>query len=108
MLVPVPEISTPDTPPTPTQPSSQAQASVCGVSEVEEARRTTPRPEEAARSDENLQASIEEIWYLKEISFRPVPEAAPRMYKIVTQNYNGSVSSSFILSTYLRALNNRI
>ena len=45
-----------------------------------------------------LQASMEEIWYLKEISFRPVPEAAPRLYKIVTQNYNGSVPITQILS----------
>ncbi|KAM5544808.1 hypothetical protein V8D89_001706 [Ganoderma adspersum] len=87
--VPVPEISTPEPAPTPTQASSQPSVS---DSEIEEARRTAPRPEEEARSDENLQASIEEIWYLKEISFRPVPEAAPRMYKIVTQNYNGPCS----------------
>ena len=105
MLVPVPEISTPERAPTPTQPTSQAQASVSGASEIEESRRTTPRPEDAARSDENLQASIEEIWYLKEISFRPVPEAAPRMYKIVTQNYNGSVRPTSIPSTYLWKLN---
>ena len=49
--------------------------------------------ETETRNDENIQASIEEIWYLKEISFRPVPEAAPRMYKIITQNFNGSVTS---------------
>ncbi|EJF59158.1 hypothetical protein DICSQDRAFT_89628 [Dichomitus squalens LYAD-421 SS1] len=50
------------------------------------------RHEEETRHDENIQASIEEIWYLKEISFRPVPEAAPRMYKIITQNFNGPCS----------------
>ncbi len=82
--VPVPETLTPDS--APAQPSPQSSAS--SVSEIEEQTRT-PQPEEEARSRDNLQASIEEIWYLKEISFRPVPEAAPRLYKIITQNFNG-------------------
>ncbi|KAI1792142.1 hypothetical protein LXA43DRAFT_1008171 [Ganoderma leucocontextum] len=67
-VLPVPEIST--SAPAPTQPP------VSDVSEIEEERRT-PRPEEEARSHENRQASIEEMWYLKEISFRPDPQAAP-------------------------------
>nr|VWP01098.1 Lipase_3 domain-containing protein [Ganoderma boninense] len=82
---PVREILTPE--PAPTQRNSPQPSGT--EPEIEEETRT-PRPEEEARSHENLQASIEEIWYLKEISFRPVPEAAPRMYKIITQNFNGA------------------
>ncbi|PIL32413.1 hypothetical protein GSI_05659 [Ganoderma sinense ZZ0214-1] len=86
---PVPETSAPE--PVPAQRSTP-QPSVSSGPEIEEERRTPPQPEEEARSHENLQASMEEIWYLKEISFRPIPEAAPRMYKIITQNYNGPCS----------------
>ncbi|KAH9918906.1 uncharacterized protein BXZ73DRAFT_52668 [Epithele typhae] len=42
--------------------------------------------------NEVIQESIEEIWYLKEISFRPTPTAEPRKYKIITQNFNGPCS----------------
>ncbi|KAI0750138.1 hypothetical protein C8Q80DRAFT_1100614 [Daedaleopsis nitida] len=47
---------------------------------------------QTAQSNENLQSSIEEIWYLKEISYRPDPESSPRRYKIITQNFNGPCS----------------
>ena len=101
---PVPEIST--TPPTPTQHDS-TPPSEPDVPEIEEERRT-PQPEAEARSHENLQASLEEIWYLKEISFRPVPEAAPRLYKILTQNFNGSVLNALVLSITTRTQLNYI
>ncbi len=42
-----------------------------------------------ARSNENFQSSIEEVWYLKEISFRHVAGSTPKRYKIITQNFNG-------------------
>ncbi|EKM57873.1 uncharacterized protein PHACADRAFT_116301 [Phanerochaete carnosa HHB-10118-sp] len=38
------------------------------------------------------QQSIEEVWYLKEIHFKPDPDAPPRRFKIVTQNFNGPCS----------------
>ena len=53
---------------------------------------------EEVHSDQNLQSSIEEVWYLKEISFRPDPEAAPKRFKIITQNFNGCVSQHLGLS----------
>ncbi|KAI9001490.1 hypothetical protein BD414DRAFT_474815 [Trametes punicea] len=43
-------------------------------------------------SNDSVQTSLEEVWYLKEISFKPDPSAAPRRYKIITQNYNGPCS----------------
>ncbi|CDO75104.1 hypothetical protein BN946_scf185010.g29 [Trametes cinnabarina] len=49
------------------------------------------RPQQHAAPNDGLQASLEEIWYLKEISFKPHPNGPPRRYKIITQNYNGSV-----------------
>ncbi len=39
--------------------------------------------------DPNFQSSIEEVWYLKEITFRPNPHTPPRRFKIITQNFNG-------------------
>ena len=47
-----------------------------------------PHQQQQAQNDE-LRASLEETWYLKEISFRPNPDAAPKKFKIITQNYNG-------------------
>ncbi len=42
------------------------------------------------RGEHNTQASLEEeVWYLKDITFRPDPAAPPKRYKIITQNYNG-------------------
>ncbi|KAI0763313.1 hypothetical protein BD413DRAFT_484478 [Trametes elegans] len=52
-----------------------------------------PRPGSSTpQSDENIQTSLEEVWYLKEISFKPDPEGPPRRYKIITQNFNGPCS----------------
>ncbi|TFK82191.1 hypothetical protein K466DRAFT_666660 [Polyporus arcularius HHB13444] len=42
--------------------------------------------------DPNFQSSIEEVWYLKEITFRPNPHTPPRRFKIITQNFNGPCS----------------
>ncbi|KAH9838654.1 uncharacterized protein C8Q71DRAFT_752338 [Rhodofomes roseus] len=44
------------------------------------------------QSQDNLRESMEELWYLKEISFRPSPDTEPRTLKIITQNYNGPCS----------------
>lgn len=44
-------------------------------------------------NESSLKASLEEVWYLKDISFRPEPNAPPKRLKIITQNFNGSVSS---------------
>ncbi|KAH9847811.1 hypothetical protein C2E23DRAFT_740799 [Lenzites betulinus] len=43
-------------------------------------------------ANESIQESLEEIWYLKEISFKPDADVPPRRYKIITQNYNGPCS----------------
>ena len=59
---------------------------------------TQPAVTEAASAvdpsdtNESIRESIEEIWYLKEISFRPTPESESRPYKIITQNQNGQVT----------------
>ncbi|KAI0667950.1 hypothetical protein C8Q78DRAFT_1071657 [Trametes maxima] len=39
-----------------------------------------------------MHASLEEVWYLKEISFKPTTDGPPRRYKVITQNYNGPCS----------------
>ena len=39
--------------------------------------------------DDSLQTSVAEVWYLKEMTFRPGPELPPKRYKIITQNFNG-------------------
>ncbi|KAI0636296.1 hypothetical protein C8Q77DRAFT_1102878 [Trametes polyzona] len=52
-----------------------------------------PPPSSAEHaSREGVQTSLEEVWYLKEISFKPDPNGPPRRYKIITQNYNGPCS----------------
>ncbi|KAL1949914.1 hypothetical protein VTO73DRAFT_8795 [Trametes versicolor] len=43
-------------------------------------------------SSDNVKESIEEIWYLKEISYKPDVDGPPRRYKIITQNFNGPCS----------------
>lgn len=55
---------------------------------------TSPLPlneTDLASHHDNLRESREELWYLKEVSFRLSPDAQPRTLKIITQNYNGSV-----------------
>ena len=42
-------------------------------------------------SHESIQSSLEEVWYLKEISFKADKDAPFRRYKIITQNFNGLV-----------------
>ncbi|CAL1715859.1 unnamed protein product [Somion occarium] len=42
--------------------------------------------------DASVQASIEEVWYLKEITFKFDRDAPPRRVKIITQNFNGPCS----------------
>ena len=49
---------------------------------------TTPADDAAAQRDD-IRASLEELWYLKEISFRPDPAGPPKKFKVITQNYNG-------------------
>lgn len=44
---------------------------------------------------------MHEVWYLKEISFQPEPEAPTRRVKIVTQNFNGLVALSVASFTYV-------
>lgn len=47
-------------------------------------------PREEQRGEHNAQASMEEeVWYLKDITFRPDPAAPPKRFKIITQNFNG-------------------
>lgn len=46
--------------------------------------------------DTSIQNSVEEVWYLKEITFKyppTSPDAVPKRVKIITQNFNGSVFS---------------
>ena len=52
-----------------------------------------PAPNEAdlASHHDNLRESREELWYLKEVSFRSSPDTESRSLKVITQNYNGSV-----------------
>ncbi|THH01689.1 hypothetical protein EW026_g1054 [Hermanssonia centrifuga] len=40
----------------------------------------------------SVQASLKEVWYLKEISFRSTPDSAPRRFRVITQNFNGPCS----------------
>ena len=47
------------------------------------------RSEHPARDDADVRASMEEVWYLKDISFRPDPAGPPKLFKIITQNFNG-------------------
>ena len=37
----------------------------------------------------DVHASVEEAWYLKEITFKPEPDSPPKRFKIITQNFNG-------------------
>ena len=46
-------------------------------------------PQEDHETTEQIRESVEEVWYLKEVSFRPTPESEPRKCKIITQNMNG-------------------
>ncbi|KAI0090230.1 hypothetical protein BDY19DRAFT_992447 [Irpex rosettiformis] len=41
---------------------------------------------------DNTRASLEETWYLKNITFTPPGSDAPKPFKIITQNYNGPCS----------------
>ncbi|KAI0346250.1 hypothetical protein BDW22DRAFT_1405162 [Trametopsis cervina] len=43
-------------------------------------------------NEENLRASVEEIWYLKDITFKPKGSDVAKRFKIVTQNFNGPCS----------------
>ncbi|KAH8094508.1 hypothetical protein BXZ70DRAFT_908913 [Cristinia sonorae] len=58
----------------------------------------TPDADEAASIQQNQhqhRQSIEEVWFLKEITFRYPPnstDAAPKRVKIITQNFNGPCS----------------
>lgn len=48
----------------------------------------------SGNADTSLRESLDELWYLKDIIFKPDDvESAPRTLKIITQNYNGSVRS---------------
>ena len=40
-------------------------------------------------NQDDTRASLEEIWYLKEITFKLPGSEAPQQVKIITQNYNG-------------------
>ncbi|KAI0833858.1 hypothetical protein BC628DRAFT_1345803 [Trametes gibbosa] len=51
-----------------------------------------PSPSVDHSSNSSVQISLEEIWYLKEVSFRQDIDSPPRRYKIITQNYNGPCS----------------
>ncbi|KAI0363849.1 hypothetical protein BV20DRAFT_82199 [Pilatotrama ljubarskyi] len=52
----------------------------------------TPANVEQPSSNDSVQTSLEEVWYLKEISFKSDVDGPPRRYKIITQNYNGPCS----------------
>ena len=45
--------------------------------------------QETTQQRDEAQQSLEEVWYLKDIEFRPDPAAQPKRFKIVTQNFNG-------------------
>ncbi|OSC96954.1 hypothetical protein PYCCODRAFT_1420247 [Trametes coccinea BRFM310] len=51
-----------------------------------------PAQHAAFESHNSVQTSLEEVWYLKEIQFKPDPSGPSRKYKIVTQNFNGPCS----------------
>ncbi|KAI0656419.1 hypothetical protein C8Q70DRAFT_1011494 [Cubamyces menziesii] len=57
-------------------------------------------------SHESIQSSLEEVWYLKEISFKADKDAPFRRYKIITQNFNGPCS--FIAICNILILRDRI
>lgn len=47
----------------------------------------------SGNADTSLRESLDELWYLKDIIFKPDDvESAPRTLKIITQNYNGPCS----------------
>lgn len=48
---------------------------------------------DAPSEQTSVQESLEELWYLKDITFRPEPDSPPKPFKIITQNLNGSVPS---------------
>lgn len=53
-----------------------------------------PSTSQQSEEEASIQNSIEEQWYLKEITFKHPPnspDAVPKRVKIVTQNFNGSV-----------------
>ncbi|KAI0791194.1 hypothetical protein C8Q75DRAFT_715687 [Abortiporus biennis] len=47
---------------------------------------------ETNTEDTSLRASIQDVWYLKKIRFRPTPNSPPKEMKIITQNFNGPCS----------------
>ena len=53
-----------------------------------------PTVEAQQTQNDDIQTSLEEVWYLKEVSFKPVADEPPRRYKVITQNFNGSVRQS--------------
>ncbi|KAJ2968614.1 hypothetical protein NUW54_g13165 [Trametes sanguinea] len=65
------------------------------MSQEETAQRTAEvaasHPTQCVASPNSVQTSLEEVWYLKEIQFKPDPNGPPRRYKIITQNFNGYV-----------------
>lgn len=52
-------------------------------------------------SSDNVKESIEEIWYLKEISFKPDADGPPGRYKIITQNFNGLATPGLLSLSYI-------
>ena len=66
-------------------------SSEMSADDANEASLSSPNEVDLASHNDNLRESREELWYLKEVSFRPSPDAQPRTLKIITQNYNGSV-----------------
>jgi hypothetical protein len=50
---------------------------------------TTMSEHDSHQETDEAQRSLEEVWYLKDITFRPEPDAQPKRFKIVTQNFNG-------------------
>ena len=49
----------------------------------------TTMTEQTNHDTNRTQQSVEEVWYLKEIHFRPDSSAPSKRFKIVTQNFNG-------------------
>ncbi|KAI0956425.1 hypothetical protein AcV7_006835 [Taiwanofungus camphoratus] len=47
---------------------------------------------DAPSEQTSVQESLEELWYLKDITFRPEPDSPPKPFKIITQNLNGPCS----------------
>lgn len=48
-----------------------------------------PTMSEQPQPTNDVQASVEEVWYLKDISFKPDPAGPSKKFKIITQNFNG-------------------